>query len=496
MAPSAAPDVTPAIVGAAQVIQRPGDWTDPADARGPIELMVEAARAAADDAGAPALLAKVGFIGVVAGVWPHRNPGQLVAEQIGAPGAATGLTVFSGSSPQELVGIVAERIAAGDLDVALVVGGEAKWSAGRIARQGLEPAWLTAPGTGTPEPIGELDPAMMAEMRVLGGPAATPYALFDDSLRLARGDSMDAHRDRIAALWASFSAVAAGNPYAWDRSAKSAAEIREPTPDNRMIMYPYTKALVANNTVDLASAVLLCSVDAARSAGVTADRMVFPHVVAHSHETARIANRDLLHATPGLAAAGAAALGHVGLRIDEVAHVDLYACFPAIVEMSSAALGLGTDRPLTITGGLGFAGAPLANSSGQAIAALVPRVRAGGWGLIHANGGLATKHAFGVYAAHPPEQFRRIDAQPLADLNPRPRATADWSGDGTVEAATVSYDREGPSFVVAAIRTPDGARALVRSSDADLMAQATTEGLGGLAAPLPDATRVDRDTDG
>jgi acetyl-CoA C-acetyltransferase len=484
---------TPALAGAAQVIQRPGDWTNPAEARGPIELMVEAARAAADDAGSARLLEQVGLVGVVAGTWPHRDAGRLVADLIGAPQAATAVTVFSGSSSQEMVGIVAERIAAGELEVALLVGGEAQWSTQRLRRLGVEPEWITAPGDGTPETIGRLPEGMIDEMRAISGPAALPYALFEDSLRLSRGDSMATHRDHISQLWAGFAAVAAGNPFAWDRSAKSAAEIRDATPDNRMVMHPYTKALAANNTVDMASAVIMCSVAAAAAAGVSSDRLVFPHVVAASQETSRIACRDHLHTTPGLAAAGTAALNHVGLRIDDIDHVDLYACFPSIVAMSTAALGLDPGRPLTITGGLGFAGAPLANSSGQAIAALVPLVRAGGWGLIHANGGLATKHAFGIYSADPPTQFSRIDAQPSAQLNPRRRAGLDWSGEGTVEAATVSFDRSGPTYVVAAVRTPDDARALVRSTDADLMTLAVTEGLGGLASPLPGATRLDDD---
>ena len=89
----------PAIVGAAQVVQRPGDWTDASDTRGPIELMVDPARAAAEDAGAPALLGRVGWIGVAAGWWRYSNPGQLIAAQLGCPDARTALTAISGTGP-------------------------------------------------------------------------------------------------------------------------------------------------------------------------------------------------------------------------------------------------------------------------------------------------------------------------------------------------------------------------------------------------------------
>jgi acetyl-CoA C-acetyltransferase len=481
---------TPAIVGAAQCVQRPGDWTEPADAQGPIELMTAAARRAADDSGAPALLNRIDWIAVVGGFWGYRNPGRLIAQQLGSVNARTALAAISGTSPQELVGIAAERIARGELEVALVVGGEAQASRKRLRAAGEQPSWIVDADLEDPEHIGEFEAEMIEEMRVLGV-AATAYALLDDSLRLARGDSIGAHRDRISELWAGFSTIASRNPFAWDRDAKSAAAIREPTPDNRWIAFPYTKALVANNTVDMASAVLLCSVDTAKAAGINRDRLVFPHVSTTSHETWQVINRHLLHEAPALKTAGHAALRSAGLTVEQLDHVDLYACFPAIVRMSADAMGIDTARALTVTGGLGFAGAPVANSSGQAVAAMVPLLREGGWGFIHANGGNATKHAFGVYSAQPPKQFARIDAQDQAELHARPAVGPDWAGEGVVEAATVVFDRDGPSHVIAAIRSCEGLRGFVRSSDSDLINAAMTAGLGDVEGPLPGATRLD-----
>ena len=310
------------------------------------------------------------------------------------------------------------------------------------------------------------------------GAAATAYALFDDSLRAASAESVPAHRDRIGHLWARFSATAATNPFAWDRTPRSASEIREPSPENRMISFPYTKAMVANNTVDMASAILLCSIEAARSAGVSTDRLVFPHVVTSSHETWKVINRGELHGAPALAAAGQAAFRHAGIGPGDVEHVDLYACFPAIVQMSARALGLDAQAPLSVTGGLGFAGAPVGNATGQSIATLVPRVRAGGWDLVHANGGNATKHSFAVYANHPPTVFARIDCQHdvhHASCEDRP---ADMPITGRVEAATIVYDRDGPSHVLAAVR--DGqARTLATSRDAEIITETMSAGLAG-----------------
>jgi acetyl-CoA C-acetyltransferase len=310
--------------------------------------------------------------------------------------------------------------------------------------------------------VSDFPDEMIVETLELGGPVVF-YALFEDSLRRALGQSVEEHRDHLAALWARFNEVAVANPYSWDRRRYDATTIRDAAPDNRMISFPYTKAMVANNKVDMASAVLMCNLHTARSAGVSLDRLVFPRAGTTSHETWSVTQRRTLHESPALAAAGSTALVAAGLNIDDIEHVDLYACFPSIVQMSAAALGLGLDRTLTLTGGLGFAGAPMANSSGHGIAAMVPLVREGSNALIHANGGCATKHAFGVYSATPPDQYRYVDCDDDVDRRARPTGSGEPTDDGREEASTVVYDREGPSYVATSRLYDDGTRRFVKS---------------------------------
>jgi acetyl-CoA C-acetyltransferase len=457
-----ADDRTPAIVGAAQVLQRPDASIDFADLRGPYELMLDAARSAADDAGAAQLLGKLDWIGVVGGFWSFQNPAQVLGEKLGSPDAGTCLTMMSGSAPQDLVSLASQRIANGELDIALIVGGEARATTERLKRAGENPPWLREPGTGTPERVADFPDQMIVETLELGGPAVF-YALFDDSLRRSLGRTVDEHRDVIADLWARFNAVAVANPYAWVRTPMDAATIREPTPSNRMVAFPYTKSMVAFNVVDMATAVLVCSVATARAAGISLDRLVFPQACTSSHETWSVTERRRLHEAPALVAAGRTALDAAGLEIEEIEHVDLYACFPSIVQMSANALGLDLERPLTVTGGLGFAAAPIANSAGHAIAAMVPLVREGGPGLVHANGGCATKHAFGVYASQPPDQFRYVDCNDV-DRSARPSGPSDSpDSSGMEEASTVSYDRNGPTFSATSVLLPDDRRVFVKT---------------------------------
>ena len=71
----------PALVGAAQRVQR---VDDPREAVGPLDLMEQALRAAAEDAGAPKLLEALDAILVPQGIWKYGDPGRLLAERVGA----------------------------------------------------------------------------------------------------------------------------------------------------------------------------------------------------------------------------------------------------------------------------------------------------------------------------------------------------------------------------------------------------------------------------
>ena len=117
-------------------------------------------------------------------------------------------------------------------------------------------------------------------------------------------------------------------PYAWLRTPLTAAQIREATPDNRMVGYPYTKAMNSNWDLDQAAAVVLCSVEAAEAAGVPRDRWVFVHAGTDAHDTYLISNRGDLHSSPAIRTAARVAFELAEAHVDDVAHVDLYSCSP------------------------------------------------------------------------------------------------------------------------------------------------------------------------
>jgi acetyl-CoA C-acetyltransferase len=171
-------------------------------------------------------------------------------------------------------------------------------------------------------------------------------------------------------------------------------------------------------------------------------------------------------------------LEDAGLTIDQVAHVDLYSCFPSAVQIAADALGLPVDdpeRPLSVTGGLTFAGGPGNGYGSHAIATMVPILRADptSTGLTTSLGWYATKHAIGLYSAQPPAGLF-VHRRPIVDRPPARRSLRTYRGEAVVEASTVPYDRDGtPEAAVLSALTPDGDRVLVRTDDPEMVALAT-----------------------
>jgi acetyl-CoA C-acetyltransferase len=263
-----------------------------------------------------------------------------------------------------------------------------------------------------------------------------------------------------------------------------------------MVTFPYTKRMCANIDVDQAAAVLLCSYEAARAAGVADDRLVFPLSGADTHDQYFFSERWTLAESPAIRIASQAALEAVALGVDDVARFDLYSCFPAAVQIAMGALDLagpanGDDRPLTVTGGLAFAGGPANDYPTHAIAAMVDACRRdpGSVGLVHALGWYVTKHSVGLYSSTPPENgFIRIaaaEAQATIDAAPARAVAGAFAGTATVEATAVAFERDGsPSLAIVTALTPDGRRALANSRDPDAMKAMTTEPWEGRTVEL------------
>ena len=483
----------PVLVGIAQLEQRDAD---PVEGTGkePLELMIDAVRAAAVDAGAPALLDSAEAVRVTRGMWPYGDPARAVAEAVGCSGAETAMTLWGGDAVQSVLTESALDIRNGTREIVVLAGAECGRTQAKARRAGIDLGWREAPGT--PDRVFGEELKMRTRAEAVRG-VSQPiqmYPIFENAIRHARGETLDAHIGRVSELWAGFSRVAAGNPHAWMREAVSAEEIRTPTAFNRPVSFPYPKLMNSNSNVDQAAALILCSTDVARRLGVPESKWVYPWSATAAHDTYAVSNRDNLHSSPAIRIAGNRCMELAGVEVDALDHVDLYSCFPSAVQVAAAELGLGEDRPLTVTGGLTFGGGPLNNYVMHAIARMaeVLREAPGEVGLVSSNGGFITKHAFGVYSASPPRQpFRFETPQKRVDAMPTREAVPTFDGPVEIESYTVMYGSEGPESGLAACLLDDGRRAWGNTREPEVLQSMVSEEFCGRPARLREAGAIE-----
>jgi acetyl-CoA C-acetyltransferase len=296
----------------------------------------------------------------------------------------------------------------------------------------------------------------------------TVYPFYESATSAHWGQTPREAMAESGALWSTYSSVASQNPNAWLKRRFAPDEITTPSPDNRLIAWPYTKLMVANPTVNMGAAVLLTSLAKARAAGISEDRLVHVWGGASAEEPRDYLIRDqFFESHPQNAVLGAILdlIGGDGKAFDAI---ELYSCFPCVPKMARRTLGLGPDVQPTVTGGLTFFGAPLNTYMTHAACAMVRRLRGGAkLGLLYGQGGFVTKHHALVLSRQAPQHELAQDTSVQAEADRHrghvPEFVTEASGKGSVESFTVIYGRNGEvEHGVVMLRTQDNARALAR----------------------------------
>ena len=473
------PSDTPVVVGVAQVVNRPGDGFAEQSATA---LMLEACRRALDETGAAHRLgAIVDEVLVPHGTWPESDPGRAIADAVGAADARS-IRSELGVAQHALISRAATGVQSGRIRAALVVGGENRWSEVAAAKRGA-PSPVPARAAAADEPDEVLAPAgwPIAQVEIDRNltTAAHQYAILESAYRHHLGISVERRLQQLGAQWERMAEVATRSETAWNRAGMTAQEIVEPSPSNRLIAAPYRKHLVTQWNVDQAAALVLTSVGVARELGVPEDRWVFPLVVAISDDLTPVCERAELHRFPGAAITARAACGSAGVSPDDLSAVDLYSCFPIAVEVQAQEMGLGLDRPLTITGGMTFSGGPFNNYSLQGAAAMVEHLRRSGpgdVGLTTAVSGFLTKSAVTLWSTAARSRFEAIDVSvAVAGVTERRQVEADLTGAAVIVGATVIPSSGSQLEVIAVVESSELVRTVVISDDQELARRALVE---------------------
>ena len=469
MTPQLAPN-TPVLVGIGTINQRE---RDPAAADEAVQLMIRAARAAADDCGSAELLSSVERIGIPKGVWGYRDPARLVARAIGAQ--ATTVLAEIGILQQSLFADACREIQAGHIDAALVVGAEAKYRQLQSEIQGV--AVSETEQLETPDILLEPEQEIWSEVESaagLGMPVGF-YAIMESALRKALGEDVESHRDRVAALYESFSKVAQSNPHAWNRDGMDAVAIRNASAKNRMLAFPYTKYHNSQWNVDQAGALLFCSVAKAEALGIAREKWVFPLASTESNYMVNTSQRVDLAGSAGARLAGKKALELADVAVEELELLEMYSCFPSAVQIYARELGIDLGRQLTVTGGMTFGGGPLNNFVLQSTCRMAEllRERPGSKGLVTSVSGMLTKQGFGVWSTAPNASgfgFADVTAEAKKEAPAVELVTAD-AGDGEVIGCTVLYHGDNPLRGVAVVALDSGKRTVAYNDEGAVMAE-------------------------
>src|SRR5450432_2654516 len=462
-------DHIPVIVGVGEITDRPADLKSGLE---PLDLLVEALKRAEADSGGK-LLGEIQSLDIVNFLsWRYRDPEKQLATRLGIKPAHLYYGPVGGESPIRYLHEAAQRIARGECSVAVVCGAEAQSTATKAERAGITPPW-TPFAHDVPEP--KRGAAFQKPMAVKLGvfSPVTVYPLYEAATSAHWGQTPREAIAESGQLWSTYSSVASQNPNAWLKRRFSSDEITTPTPDNRLIAWPYTKLMVANPTVNMGAAILITSLAKARAAGISEDRLIHIWGGASAEEPRDYLVRDQFfesHPQNAVLKAVMDLAGGDGRAFDAI---ELYSCFPCVPKMARRTLGLGSDVQPTVTGGLTFFGAPLNTYMTHAACAMVRKLRDGAkLGLLYGQGGFVTKHHGLVLSRQPPQGPLAQDTSVQAEADRHRGAVPDFvteaQGKGAVESFTVIYGRSGDvEHGVVMLRTAENARALARVPASD-----------------------------
>jgi acetyl-CoA C-acetyltransferase len=463
-------DRIPVIVGVGEIVDRPKDIADGLE---PLALLEQAVRRAEADSGAR-LLGELGSLDVVNFLsWRYRDPEKQLAAKLGASPAHCYYGPVGGESPIRYIHEAAKRIARGECSVAAVCGAEAQSTATKAERGGITLPWTPfAHDVEEPKRGAAFQKPMAVKLGVFR--PITVYPLYESATSAHWGQTPREALAESGALWSTYSKVASENPNSWLKKRFTPEEITTPTPENRLIAWPYTKLMVANPTVNMGGAVLLTSLAKARAAGVPEDHLIYPLGGASAEEPRDYLVRDQFYESHPQNAVLKAVMDLVegdGKKFDSI---ELYSCFPVVPKMARRTLGLGPDVQPTVAGGLTFFGAPLNTYMTHAACAMVRKLRGGGkLGLLYGQGGFVTKHHGLVLSREAPKAAMAQDTSVQAEADRNRGAVPDFvtdaGGKGKVEAFTVIYRGNGEvEHGVAMLRTEDDRRTLGRIPASDV----------------------------
>ena len=399
--------------------------------------------------------------------WGYSNMPRSLGNSIGVSVPNEIYTTTGGNSPQLVLNEICNRIKDGQINCALLSGGEALDTFISRVKGGKDAAWGDDPG-GQPESIGSLkDGASEFEQNHGIFDPSSVYPLFANSIRANERKNAQAHMEDVGHLFSRFSQIASQNEYAWFKIHRSCEEIVEVTPENRMVGFPYTKYMNSIMRVNQSAALVVTSVKKARELGIPESKWIFMHGAGCLNDIWNVTERIDLHSSPAIKKCSDAIFDLADCSQADISFFDLYSCFPSAVQVAKKEIGIPENdvRDLTVTGGLPYYGGPGSAYVVNSMATMMVKLREnqGQYGMVTSNGWFLTKHGAGVFSSTPflGEWNQVLDSSVLQEeINgmEHPEFIERANGKATIETYTVVNSREGPKKAIIIGRLEDGKR--------------------------------------
>ena len=435
-----------------------------------LKLMNKAVKNAIHDSTNNKITNYIDEVLVPKGYWRYRDPGKWVAEKNNIKSPETSVSKI-GILQQNLLNSACSRIANGEINASLIMGGESRYKMLRAQieeKEYIETELNANPSKYIKAPD-ELN--LDIEKKELGLMAVGYYAILENAFRASLKKNIKNHNEYISKMYAEFSKVASFNEDGWIDNPLDSSEIEYVSDKNPLMAFPYNKNHCSSWNVNQSCAIILSSENVADELNVPFEKRVYPLASSETNYMIPTLQRPNLIEPAGMKLAADFILDICKDNNLDVDMYDLYSCFPVAVQMFAKSLNITDINQMTITGGMPFAGGPLNSYVLHSTTKLISKIREmnKGIGLVTGVSGMMTKQSYALWSKNPNVDFIHKDFTNEAKTKETPIEISHITeGNGKIIGYTIiNYDSKPKAIMY--IDTEDGKRKLITSSDKSII---------------------------
>ena len=449
-------------------IQQHGNYKDLDEA---LILMDKATKRAILDS-SESIINHIDEIRIPEGFWSYKNPGKWIADNNNFKNNPTTYVSKIGILQQNLINQAIQKIQNGEINASLIVGGESRYKMIRAFKEHKE--YKETQLNTDPDYYQEADTTLFfdEEINELSMMAVGYYAIMENAYRHSIDEDIPKHNTKLAKLYEEFSKIASTNKNSWSNQIYSAQDIMNSSVKNSYQAFPYNKLHCTSWNVNQASALILCNEEIAERLNISKDKRIYPLASSeNNHMLALIQRKNLTNPT-GMKLAAKYIKDILSLHNRDIDYYDLYSCFPIAVQMFSDFLELDHSSPLTITGGMSFAGGPLNHYVLSSTTQLIDKLRkeSNKIGLITGVSGLMTKQSYALWSDKYIDNFSLADVSYKAREVDKPLSLSNKnSGTAKIVGYTILLDKHKNKKAVIYAELEDKKRLILNSKNLEVI---------------------------